>query len=568
MPNRRNMKRNLTLAVACAILSLCASPLLHAEPTPPRKNAPQTGLSSDFVYKYLVGEVAGQRGNPALAANLFLDLAKSSRDPRMAERAAKAALYGNQPRLAIQATSLWVELDPSSVEAQQAITQMLVAIGQLSETMPYLQKLLTPEATRANGFLYLNSLLERQDDKNAALKLVQDLAKPYPNLAEAHLTVAHFAWAAGKTDLATSELATAEKLHPGWEPAAQMQGQILFAQSPAATVTFYRKFLTQYPKANDVRLALARLLVNERRFEEARAEFVKLVQIAPNNPEIMVVVGLLSFQANDYTQAENYFQLALKQGFKDQEQVYLYLGQVAEKQKHDDQALSWYNKVEQGERYLDAKLSIANLTSRTKGIDAAIKMLDELPDLNTEQQVLVLQAEANLLVQVKKYEEAYNLLDKAMNTLPNTPELVYDHAMAAERLQRLDVMEKELRRLIQIKPDFAQAYNALGYSLADHNMRLDEARGLIEKALTLSPNDYFILDSMGWVQYRLGKLDKAADYLRRAYTAQTDPEIAAHLGEVLWQQGKHDEAVKTWEEALREHPGNESLLNITKKFKP
>jgi len=155
-----------------------------------------------------------------------------------------------------------------------------------------------------------------------------------------------------------------------------------------------------------------------------------------------------------------------------------------------------------------------------------------------------------------------------MNTLPNTPELVYDHAMAAERLQRLDVMEKELRRLIQIKPDFAQAYNALGYSLADHNMRLDEARGLIEKALTLSPNDYFILDSMGWVQYRLGKLDKAADYLRRAYTVQTDPEIAAHLGEVLWQQGKHDEAVKTWEEALREHPDNESLLNTTKKFKP
>jgi len=562
------MKRNLKLAVACAILSLCGSPLLHAETTPPRKNAPQTGLSSDFVYKYLVGEVAGQRGDPVLAANLFLDLAKSSRDPRMAERAAKAALYGNQPRLAIQATSLWAELDPSSVEAQQAITQMLVAIGQLSEAKPYLQRLLAPEATRANGFLYLNSLLGRQDDKNAVLKLVQDLAKPYPNLAEAHFTVAHFAWAAGKTDLATSELATAEKLHPGWEPAAQLQGQILFAQSPAATVTFYRKFLTQYPKANDVRLALARLLVNERRFEEARAEFVKLVQIAPNNPEIMVVVGLLSFQANDYTQAENYFQLALKQGFKDQEQVYLYLGQVAEKQKHDDQALSWYNKVQQGERYLDAKLSIANLTSRTKGIDAAIKMLDELPDLNAEQQVLVLQAEANLLVQVKKYEEAYNLLDKAMNTLPNTPELVYDHAMAAERLQRLDVMEKELRRLIQIKPDFAQAYNALGYSLADHNMRLDEARSLIETALTLSPNDYFILDSMGWVQYRLGKLDKAADYLRRAYTAQTDPEIAAHLGEVLWQQGKHDEAVKTWEEALREHPDNESLLNTTKKFKP
>ena len=444
---------------------------------------------------------------------------------------------------------------------------MLISTGKLAEAKPHLEKLLAKEETRAEGFLYLNSLFARQTDKNAVLNLVQELAKPYPDLPETHFSIAQAAWAASKNELAINELNTAENLRPGWEMSAVLQGQVLFSQSPDTALGFYRKFLDQYPNAHEVRLTMARLLVNQKRFDEAKAEFVKLVQVSNGNPEVLVIVGLLSFQVTDYAEAEKYFQQALKGGFKDQDQIYLYLGQTAEKQKHDDQALTWYNQVQPGERYLDAKLDIANLTARTQNVDAAIQMLDELDELTTEQQTLVIQAQANLLSQAKRYLEAYDLLDQAINNLPNTPEIVYDYAMAAERVQRLDVTEKELRKLIQLKPDFAQAYNALGYTLADRNVNLDEARKLIEKALTLSPNDHYILDSMGWVHYRMGKLDKAVDYLRRAYTAQTDPEIAAHLGEVLWQQGKHDEAVKTWEDALRDHPENEVLLNTTKKFK-
>lgn len=564
MPIRQTLK----LAVACAMLSFAVSPTAFAENVSAKSKAPQTELTAEFVYKYLIGEIAGQRGDLGLASNLFLDLAKSSRDPRLAERAAKAAAYGNKPKTAIQAANLWAELDPSSVEAQQASTQMLLSTGNLAEAKPHLQKLLAKEETRPNGFLYLNSLLARQPDKNAVLSLVQELAKPYPDLPEAHFTIANTAWSAGKNDLALSELNTADKLRPGWEIAAILQGQVLFSQSPDAALVFYRNFLNKHPEANEVRLTTARLLVNQKRFDEAKAEFIKLVEASKGNPEVLVVVGLLSFQAADYAEAEKYFQQALETGFKDPDQVYLYLGQIAERQKHDDEALTWYNKVQPGERYLDAKLNIAAVTARTQSVDAAVQMLDTLEDLNNEQLVLVIQAQANLLGQAKRYQEAYDLLDNAVTNLPNTPEIVYDYAMAAERVQLLDVMERELRKLIQLKPDFAQAYNALGYTLADRNMKLEEAHKLIEKALTLSPNDHFILDSMGWVEYRLGKLDKAADYLRQAYTAQTDPEIAAHLGEVLWQQGKHDEALQTWDEALRAHPENEVLINTTKKFKP
>lgn len=562
MPTHQNLK----LAAACALL-FTVSPAVFADSAPAKTKPVQTELNTDFVYKYLVGEIAGQRGDPNLASSLFLDLAKSSRDPRMAERAAKAALYANNPKAAIQATSLWAELDPDSVDAQQASTQMLIASGKLSEAKPHLQKLLAKEETRADGFLYLNSLFARQPDKNAVLSLVQELAKPYLDLPEAHFTIAHSAWSAGKNDLAIKELNIADNLRPGWEISAQLHGQVLLSQSPDAALEFYRSFLGQYPDANDVRLSMARLLVNMKYFNDAKVEFVRLVDAAKGNPEILVVVGLLSIQSNDYSDAENYFQQSLQAGFKDPDQVYLYLGQIAEKQKHDDQALDWYNKVQPGERYLEAKLNIANLMARTQNVDAAIAMLDDLQDLNNEQLALVMQAQASLLGQAKRYQEAYDLLEKAVTNLPSTPELVYDYAMAAERVQKLDVMEAELRKLIQIKPDFAQAYNALGYTLADRNVKLDEARKLIEKALALSPNDYFILDSMGWVQYRLGKLDKAVDFLRRAYTAQTDPEIAAHLGEVLWQQGKHDEAVQLLDTALREHPENEVLINTSKKFK-
>lgn len=563
---------SLRLAVALAALSFATAPA-HAESTAIKpqaalpKAAMQTQVSSEFIYKYLVGEIAGQRGDLGLASTIFLELAKTSRDPRLAERAAKAAAYGNKPKIAIQATALWAELDPASIEAQQATTQMLVSTGKLQEAKPHLQKLLAKEDTRANGFLYLNSLFSNQSDKNGVLTLVQELAKPYPELPEAHFTIAHSAWAAGNDDLAISELVQADKLRPGWETSAILQGQVLYRQSPDIAIGFYRNFLTRYPNASEVRLTYARLLVNEKQFAPAKTEFIKLVEASNNNPEVLVVVGLLSLQSMDLADAEKYFLQAEKAGFKDPDQLYLYLGQIAEKQKQDDRALTMYSKVQPGNHYLDAKLNIASLTARTKGTDAGIAMLTSLKEVNSEQQTIVAQAHASLLTQAKRHQQAFDVLDNAVNTLPNSPEIIYDYAMAAERVHKLDVMERELRKLISLKPDFAQAYNALGYTLADRNLKLEEARGLIEKALALSPNDHYILDSMGWVHYRLGKLDTAADYLRRAYTAQTDPEIAAHLGEVLWKQGKYSEALQTWEEALKVHPENEVLINTTKKFK-
>ena len=574
--NLLNLKTKTLIAAASLSFISIASTTAHAA-TEALMPELQTQANGEFVFKYLAAEVAGQRGELGLSTKLFYDLAKSSRDVRLAERAAKVAMYSKNAQAALETAKLWLELDANSTEAQQAATQLYVINGDLNSAKPLLQKLLEKEDTRANGFLYLNTLLSHHANKNAVLTLVQDLAAPYPQLAEAHFTIGQAAFQANNLQLALSETARANQLRPNWEIAAIQQADILFSESPDQAITFYRSFLNDTPDANDARLNLARMLIKQSRFNQAKPELLKLAKLANSNPEILVVVGLLSVQSNELADAEGYFLQALESNIKNKDPIYLYLGQIAEKNNNDADAINWYGRVQQPEEktsnqqashYLDAKLSIANVISRTQGADAAIQMLDDLENLSDAQLAQVITAQANLLAQAKRFQESYELLGKAVANMPNANDLIYDYAMAAERVRQFTVLETQLRKLIKIKPDFAQAYNALGYSFADRSVKLEEANKLIAKALELSPNDHYIMDSMGWVQYRLGNLDKAFEYLNKAYNLQNDSEIAAHLGEVLWNQGKQDEASKIWAEALKVSPENDALLKTIKKFKP
>ena len=529
-------------------------------------------LRPEFIYRYLVGEIAGQRGDIGTSGAIFYDLAKLERDPRLAERAAKIAAFGNISNLAVPAIKLWAELDPDSTEAQQAMTEMLIATGKLEDTKPYLSKLLAKEETRASGFLYINTLLNRSPDKAAILELVQFLAKPYPDSAEAHFAIAQAAWIANQDDIAFAAVNKAETLHAGWDLAALLKGQILFRKSPQAAIDYYDSFLKAHPKSNEVRINLAKLLVSQKQYTAAKNEFPVIIEqaksgTAKNLAEVTAVVGLLSYQATDYIAAQNYFMEALALDFKDVDQLHLYLGQTSEKLEQNDAAATWYKKIPLGPRHLEAQISLASLLARTQSADKAIDLLDDLENLSTEQQIIVIQAQASILVKAKRNQEAFDLLEKAVKNLPNTPELVYDYALAAERILKFDVMEAELRRAIAEKPDFAAAYNALGYSFADRNIKLNEAITLIEKALALSPNDHYMLDSLGWAHYRKGNLDKAIQYLQDAYSINPDPEIAAHLGEVLWHKGRHEQAKKIWNDALIINPDNEVLVTTANKFK-
>lgn len=548
------------------VLALClalVTPAAWAATNTPTITEP----TAEFVYKYLLGEVAAQRGEFVLAGQLFLDLAKQTRNAALAERATQAASIARTPQLALPSAALWAELAPDSMPAAEAASQLFIAAGDLNKAMPQMQKVLANEKVRPTAFMEVNALLARIENKALVLQSIQTLAKPYPNLAEARFAIAQAAFFAQNRALMESELAIAAKLRPGWEPPAQIRGQILAEKDPQLAVSFYRDFLKANPDADQIRLVLARSLITLKKNAEAKVEFTKLVDKHQNNPEMNAIVGLLALDAKEYNLADRYLQQALAAGFKETAKLHFNLGRSATEQQDLNRALTWYDKITEGELYLAARFAAAGLIAKRDGVDAAITMLDQVDGLTIEQQAMVIQNEALLLNQAKRYTDAFNLLEKAAQHLPNQADLLYDYALSAERLGRFQLMEDTLNQVIKLKPESAAAYNALGYSYADRNIKLVEAKNLIETATKLSPEDHYIMDSLGWVYYRLGNLSLASEWLRRAYAIQQDPEIAAHLAEVLFKQGKLDEAKQILSRAMADNPQNELLVATQQKLK-
>lgn len=564
----------LLLLSACAPLQTkqarpAPEPEPQAAPAPaePAPKLPEQELTEQVLYELLLAEVAGQRGYIPLASDAYLDLAQTTRDPRLVQRAVEVSLYARRYDNALQAAQLWLELEPDSPKVLQTMVALLLNGGRLVEARPLLEKLIaTDGGNRAKGFLQLNSLFANQPDKRGVLHLVEDLARPYPDLPEARFAVAHAAWGARQRERALAEIRAALALRPGWEAAALFQGEVLRQGSPAEAKAYYADYLKAHPKAREVRLAYARLLVGEKDFAEARVQFRQLAAEFPGSPEVSLAIGLLSLQLGDLNSAEEYLKQALERRYADPDSVYLYLGQVSEARGRPEEALERYGKVDQGESYLAAQMRIAGILAKQGGVDAGLAHLRQVIPADLAQQTQLALAEAQLLRDAKDYKRAFEVLEKALGKQPNNPDLLYDQALAAEKIGRMDVLEKNLRKAIELKPDFAQAYNALGYTYADRNERLEEARKLLDKALELAPEDPFILDSVGWLHYRRHDLVKAENYLRRAMAAKPDPEIAAHLGEVLWARGHRDEARKVWREALQDHPENDALRDTLKKF--
>jgi len=537
-------------------------------PEPPRQPPlPEQELTSELLYRFLIGEVAGQRGRFDVATQAYIEMARKTQDPRIAQRATEIALFARAQSQALEAAQIWVAADPESVRAQQALTALLVSANKLGEAKPLLAKLLKEEKGNVGpAFLQLSSLLSRAADKKAALQLVRDLAQPYPTVAEAHLAVAQAALGADDLVLAAREAEEATKLRPDWELAALTRGQVLQRRSNAEALAYWRTYLKEYPQAKDVRLNYARLLVNDRNYEEARKEFERLGKDFPENTDVTMAVALLAMELKDYAAAEQTLRRALAQNPKDSDTIRLYLGQVDEERKRFDDAKRWYQEVGRGDQYIPAQVRYAGVVAKEGDLAGARRYLQQLPVQNNQQRVQLIQAEAQLLRDQSQYQEAYDLLGRSLDKLPNYPDLLYDYAMAAEKVNRVDVLESNLKKLIVIKPDHAHAYNALGYTLAERNERLKEAEEYIDKALKISPDDPFILDSKGWVLYRRGQTKEALVYLRRAFAERPDPEIAAHLGEVLWAQGQKDEAEKVWRQALQDNPDNEALRTAVKRF--
>ncbi|MDO8893347.1 tetratricopeptide repeat protein [Nitrosomonas sp.] len=530
-------------------------------------NLPKQELTAPILFDFLVGETALQRGNLDIAVSRYVKLSKATRDPRIAKRATEIALHAGNPFAAEQAAAMWVELEPDSTDARQTIAALLVNMGNLDAARPHLEKLLASEKDSiGNAFMQLNQLLSRNTDKAATLQLIQRLSQPYKDVPEVHFAISQAAWFANQHPLAAEEMQRALTLRPGWEIAAVHNGRILQRISSTDASEFYRDYLNKYPAANEVRIAYTRVLIGDNHTDLAREQLQWLSEKNPEDTEITLAVGLLATEMGDFDITETSFKKALSLGYKDTNAVHFHLGQIYEETNRPDMAMASYQMVKSGGRYLPAQIRYADLLALKGHLKEAREHLQKLPAANDQQTAHLILAEAQILRRSKAHREVFDLLNDGLKKLPDYPELLYDRALAADKLGKFSILEQDLRKLIKLKPDNAHAYNALGYSLAERGAQLPEALKLIRKAVELSPEDPYIMDSLGWVYYRMGNFVEGLNYLNLAFAARPDPEIAAHLGEVLWAKGAKDNAKDIWRHALEKDPENDVLLETLQRL--
>lgn len=536
---------------------------------PPKPDLPNVALDERMLFEFLLGDIAIQRGRPELAAQAYLDLAKSTRDPRVARRAAQLAFESRQMEKALDAFELWEELEPAVPLANQMLVSLLLSGGKLQEARPHVERLLKAAPDNASHvFMQLHSLLMRAPNKTAALEWLVDVAKPYPKVAEAHWAIAQIAAAANSKATAMAEIERAVQLRPEWDVAVVFQAQLVQPADPLKALALLKSFLDAHPASKDVRLFYARALLEQKKYAESRAQFQQLLVENQDNAELAFAVALLSLQLGELERAEKELQETLTRGKKDVGTVHYYLGQLNEAKKDDATALSQYHLVQDGEYVFAARLREAYLLNKADKLVEARAVLKAAPASNNQQRVTVALVEAQMLRDAKQFDKYFQVIAAALEKLPNHPQLLFESAMAADKLGKTELFEQTLRKLLQLAPDNAQAYNALGYSFLERNVRVEEGMQLVEKAYQLAPDDAAITDSVGWGYYRLGKLDKSAEFLRRAFATNPDPEIASHLGEVLWMQGSKQEARKIWQDTLQANPDSEPLRSVIKKFIP
>jgi tetratricopeptide (TPR) repeat protein len=526
--------------------------------------------NTEFVYKFLLAEIATQRGDLNSAGHIYLDLAKLTKSIPLAERATRIAGSARNGRLAMDSANVWQKLDKLSIEPKRILAELFITSGNLAKARPLLKELLEKEdKTRAEGFLYINKILSQVENKKNALRFILDITKPYLDIQEARFAIAHAAFSAGNKKLALEELDKIESINSKWETAALFRGYIIGLEWPEKALAYYQGFLKINPKSNEVRLEYAKALTNLKKYDDAKKQFLKLVNSSLASSEISLTVGLLATELGDNILAEKYFMQSLERGYPEPAQIYIYLSGIYDDRGDFEETITWLKKITTGEYFLDSRILMAEYISKYDSVDSSIDMLNSLKNRNLlpSEKLIILRNKASLLLTDNRTQEAYDLMKLEEEEFKDSPEFKFDYAMLSEEMGNTLLMEQLLLEAIKLKPDYSTAYNALGYSYADRNIKLDVAKRYIEIALSYEPNNHYILDSMGWIHFKLGNIDIASQFIKKAYAINKDPEIAAHLGEILWLQGKEEEAKKIWENSLNRYPTNNVLLETTNRFR-
>ena len=575
----------LPLRSAIGAAALLAALQAHAQdaapPEPPAAPPVNSAMDAPLFYQLLIGELELNNGQTGVAFQVLLDAARRTADEELFKRVVNIALQARAGDQALMAARAWAEARPGSADAHQTVVQLLALMNKPAEVPQPLTTLLrvAPELQRPGLIVALPRLFQRSPDPKAVLAALGPVlqAQTGPLKPAALFTQARLAINAGDNERALALTRELAALTPDDDDAMQLAVDLLPVEPKAEALISAR--LQQNPGQHALRQAYARALIQSQRPAEAAREFRLLTEATPDNPAPWLALGAIELDLKHIPAAEAALHEALKRldtpaAGSDSEiraradgrrNVWLLLSQAAEQRGDLKAAEAALQKVDGGGLEVDFRR--ASLLARQGKLAEGRKLLQPAADASDKDARAALLAEAQLLREHRDFAGSLAVLKAATARFPGDTDLIYEQAMMAERVGRFEEMETLLRRVIELKPDHHHAYNALGYSLADRNLRLSEAKQLIERALKLAPGEAVIVDSLGWVEFRLGNLPEAARLLRQAHSGRPDAEIAAHLGEVLWASGAQDEARRVWQEAARRDPGNEALRETLDRLK-
>lgn len=538
---------------------------VDARPQPQAPAAPAPGegdLDSELVYAVLVAELAARGGDLATAFDHYLQAAERARNAKLAELAVRSAVTaGDQDRME-RGVALWLALAPDSVGAHQVAALLRIKAGDREGVLTHLARVVQIAGADASaGYSHAIGILSRAEDKQERVALMRALVDLDAENPEAHQALATVAASVGDNAVAEAAARRALELRPDWtKPQIFLVRLMLSQEKRDEARALLEGFVAASPEDHALRMLYGQFLIEEKDFSSARAEFERLLGNQPKEPDVLFAAAILSLQLDDLDAARIYFTRLYQTGQR-QEEASFYLGQVEERAGHPAAAIDWYVKASASNR-MEAQVRIAVIRAKQGDIARAREILQQLRDQSPGDAQTLYLVEAEILDEAGSKGAAMAVYDAALQAFPDSADLLYARALYAVKVDRVELAESDLRRVIAGDPDHADALNALGYTLADHTDRYQEALALIEKAHTLKPEEPAILDSMGWVHYRLGNHEVALDFLRRASAAMSDGEIAAHLGEVLWALGRRDEAWQVWEAALKDHPEHAYLLEV------
>ncbi len=535
---------------------------------PEPATAPLSGRAEN-IYKLLVAEVAGHRGALDLSVSNYLEVARATDDPEVSERALRIAIFSKNDEAARKAAILWAEQQPDNKEVQRVLAALYVRSGEESAAVAALNRMMADwTGPDVHAYRVVMETLARERDKEVAKAVMARFMETRRQDPEALLSWATFAVRVKDNELAETLLQEFLATEPDHQAANLLLVQVLKEQDklPRA-LEIMERLVEARPDDAGIRLPYARLLVSAKRYDQALEQFSLLERQAPANADVVFARALLLLQTNRVDEAAKAFERLLELGEKERT-AHFYLGQIAASRKDVAAALGHYDAVDRGQHYIDAQIRAAALLAAEEGSSAAVAHLHGINTRNEQQTVRVAMVEAEIRAEKESLEAAMRTYDRVLGQYPDNADLLYGRAMLAEKMGRLDLLERDLRAILDEDPTHVQALNALGYTLADRTDRYEEAYDYIKRALKQRPDDYYILDSMGWVLYRLGRLDEALEYLRRAAALSDDVEVAAHLGEVLWVAGRQEEAREVWDNALEHTPDDQRLLEVIKRFVP